>query len=108
VEISSHYPHYASQLLTETEDQLAGGKRPDPGSETKVTGEAPAGDRLNLVRTQNLASPLEESVDLTRAAELLRRVQEQMPLLQKEEAGELYRFDRLRDLLYRVSQPESV
>jgi hypothetical protein len=67
-----------------------------------------AEDRLELVRTQNLASPPQEPVDLAKAADLLRQVQDSMQTLDKQNARELYQFDRLRDLLYRVSQPEGV
>jgi len=105
VEISSHYP-YTAKLAPEPEEQTAANARASLGAEAAISGEVETGDRLDLVRNQNLVSPPQEPVDLTKAAELLRQVQDQMHLLGKQEAQELYQFDRLRDLLYRVSQPE--
>jgi len=106
VEISSHYPYYAAKLELEPEEEPAAQTRASLGAEAAISGEVETGDRIDLVRQQNLASPLQEPVDLTKAGELLRQVQDQMQLLAKQEAQELYQFDRLRDLLYRVAQPE--
>ena len=60
------------------------------------------------MRTQNLASPPQEPVDLAKAVDLLRQVQNQMQGLDKQDAQDLYQYDRLRDLMYRVSQPDGV
>ena len=104
VEISSHYPYYTSKLTPEPEEQTTGGQQASPSTEANISGKVEGEDRLELVRAQNMASPPPEPVDLARAAELLRQVQDQMDLLGKQEARELYQFDRLRDLLYQVSQ----
>ncbi len=106
VEISSHYLNYAAKLSPEPDEQTSGSRKAAAGPEASPSGGVDSGDRCELVRTQNLASPPVEPVDLAQAAELLRQVQEQMQLLGKQEARELYQVDRLRDLLYRVSQPE--
>jgi len=108
VEISSHYPYYPAQLANEPQEQATGGQKAAKSSDATVPGMVETGDRLELVRTQNLASPPQEPVDLAKAAELLRQVQDQMQVLGKQDARELYQFDRLRDLLYRVSQPEGM
>ena len=108
VEISSHYPYYTAKLAPEPEEQTTAGQQAQKSPEVKTAGMLETEDRLELVRTQNLASPPQEPVDLTRAADLLRQVQDQMQTMDKQEARELYQFDRLRDLLYRVSQPEGV
>ena len=108
MEISSHYPYYTAKLAPEPEEQTTAGQQAQKSPEVKAAGMLETEDRLELVRTQNLASPPQEPVDLTRAADLLRQVQDQMQTMDKQEARELYQFDRLRDLLYRVSQPEGV
>jgi len=108
VEISSHYPYYTQRLAPEPENQAAGSKVDSRKTEADVSTGINNEDRLEIVRTQNLVSPPQESLDLTRAAELLRQVQEQFLGMEKQEARELYEFDRLRDLLYRVSQPDGV
>lgn len=65
---------------------------------------AAAEDRLELVRAQNLASPVPEPVVLDKAIELLRQVREQLHLLEKKEAQELYQEERLKELSYRIFQ----
>jgi hypothetical protein len=106
VEISSHYPYYTANKLTpEPEEQASGSQQAlkSPGAEAAETVETE--DLLDLVRAQNLASPPQEPVDLAKAADLLKQVHGQMQTLDKQDARELYQFDRLRDLLYRVSNP---
>lgn len=106
MEISNLYPYYAAHSATEPEAQTSGSQKALKSSEIIVPEKVEAEDRLELVRTQNLSAPPQEPVDLTRAAELLGQVQNQMQVLEKQDARELYQFDRLRDLLYRVSQSE--
>jgi hypothetical protein len=104
VEISNLNPYYTAKLAPEPEEQSSGGQPASRGIEANNPEQTAAQDRLERVRAQNMASPPREPVDLARAAELLRQVQDQMHLLGKQEARELYQFDRLRDLLYQVSQ----
>jgi hypothetical protein len=108
VEISSHYPYYTAKLAPEMEDQASVSQKMVSNPEANGAGLVQMEDRLELVRTQNLASPAQESVDLVQAAELLRQVKDQMHILDKQEARELYQFDRLRDLLYQVANPEGI
>jgi hypothetical protein len=104
VEISSSYLYYTAKLAPEPEEQTSGGQQASSRPGAIVSGKVETEDRLDLVRAQNLVSPPQEPVNLARAAEILRQVQDQLPLLGKQEARELYQFDRLRDLLYRISQ----
>jgi hypothetical protein len=106
VEISSYYPYYTAKLAPESEEQTTVSQQAQKNPDANAAGMLETEDRLELVRTQNLASPPQEPVDLAKAADLLRQVQDQMQTMDKQDAGELYQFDRLRDLLYRVSQPE--
>lgn len=108
MEISSHYNYYTTTLAPEPQDQTTTSQPAAKTAEATVPGTVDSEDRLDLVRRQNLASPLQEPVDLTKAAGLLNQVQDQMQGLSKQDAGDLYQFDRLRDLMYRVSQPEGV
>jgi hypothetical protein len=108
VEISSYYPYYTTKLAPEPEDQTTAGQQTQKTPEATAGGMLETEDRLELVRTQNLASPPQEPVDLAKASDLLRQVQDQMQTMDKQDAGELYQSDRLRDLLYQISQPEGV
>ncbi len=104
VEISNLYPYYTAKLTPEPEEQTSCGQTASNSTEVNNPEVATSEDRLELVRAQNIASPPQEPVDLARAAELLRQVQAQMNVLEKQEARELYQFDRLRELLHQVSQ----
>lgn len=108
MEISSHYPHYLAKGAVNPEDQVSAqpetAKRlPEPaGLETSE------GDRVELVRGQNLASPPAAEMDLKQAALLLRQVAHQLNLMSRQEMRELYQFERLRDLCCRLQEPEGV
>lgn len=108
LEISSHYPYYTAKLAPEPDAQTP--VTPKNASDPEVINEGLVAleDRLELVRTQNLASPPQEPVDLAQAADLLRQVKDQMNALGKEEAKDLYQFDRLRNLLYQVANPNGL
>lgn len=108
MEISSHYPYYPATLTAEPQDQTIGSQQAAKSPEATAPETVGTEDRLDLVRTQNLASPPQEPVDLAKAADLLRQVQDQMQGLNKQDVSQLYQFDRLRDLLYRVSQPNGM
>jgi hypothetical protein len=108
VEISSYYPYYTTKLAPEPEEQATTGLQAQKSPEDTAAEMLGTEDRLELVRSQNLASPPQEPVDLAKAADLLRQVQDRMQTMDKQDARELYQFDRLRDLLYRVSQPEGL
>lgn len=104
VEISNLNPYYTAKLAPEPEQQSSCGQTASGPNQAQNPEQATTEDCIELVRTQNMASPPQEPVDLARAAELLRQVQDQMNVLEKQEARELYQFDRLRELLYQVSQ----
>ncbi len=104
VEISNLYPYYTAKLTPEPDQQSSCGQAASGSNQARNPEQATTEDCLELVRTQNMASPPQEPVDLAKAAELLRQVQDQMNVLEKQEARELYQFDRLRELLYQVSQ----
>jgi hypothetical protein len=108
VEISSLYPYYTAKLTPEPEEQNSCGQPASRATEANNPEQAATEDCLELVRAQNMVSPPQEPVDLAKAAELLRQVQDQMSTLEKQEARELYQFDRLRELLYQVSQNDGV
>jgi hypothetical protein len=108
VEISSHYPYYTARLSTEAQEQTTGNQQTAKVREAAAPEVAANADRLDLVTAQNLASPPQEPVDLARAASLLNQVQDQMQGLDRGGAQNLYQYDRLRDLMLRVSQPEGV
>jgi len=108
VEISSPYPYCVPRLALELEDQAGTSRRASGKPEAHDLGAAPAADAVDLVQAQNLLSPPSEAVDLTRAAELLSQVRDRMSLMDRQEVRELYQFDRLRDLLCRVSQGEVI
>jgi len=104
VEISNLYPYYTAKLAPEPEQQSSCGQTVSGPNQAQNQEQTTTEDCIELVRTQNMASPPQEPVDLAKAAELLRQVQDQMNVLEKQEAMELYQFDRLRELLYQVSQ----
>jgi hypothetical protein len=104
VEISNLYPYFTAKVTPEPEEQSSCGQTASRPTEANNPEQTVTEDCLELVRTQNLASPPQEPVDLAKAAELLRQVQDQMNLLEKQGARELYQFDRLREVLYQVSQ----
>jgi hypothetical protein len=74
VEISNHYPYYTAKLAPEQQEQTTAGQQPQKTTDAKDAVMLEAEDRLELVRTQNLASPPQEPVDLAKAADLLRQV----------------------------------
>ncbi len=108
MEISSYYPYYTAKLAPEQQEQATAGQQAQKTPDAQAAEMLGTEDRLELVRTQNLASPPQEPVDLAKASDLLRQVQDQMQTMDKQDAGELYQSDRLRDLLYRVSQSGGV
>jgi hypothetical protein len=105
VEISSHYPYYPAKLAQEPETQGSNAPLMGPKADNINTTEAVGGEKVDLVRQQNQVSPLPEPVDLDQAAVLLRQVQAEFQGWGKPEAQELYQYDRLRGLLFRVYQP---
>lgn len=102
MEISSLFGFQTITWAQELEEKVSLPPQKAQAQEAPVPGETVNEDRLEKVRSQNLASPAPEPVDLQQALVLIRQVQEQMTSLDRGEARDLYQFDRLRDLCCRV------
>jgi hypothetical protein len=102
LEISGLSPYLAAQVSADTENQPASGQETTEAAESFPTVGTSAQDRVELVRTQNLASPPLEQVDIKKAAILLRQVTHQLNLMERQDMRQLYQFDRLRDLCHRL------
>ncbi len=61
--------------------------------------------RVDLVQSQNLASPGPSPVDVRQAQALLGKVTEGLAGLDKPELRQLYQFHRLRELCCRLPEP---
>ncbi|MEW6388320.1 MAG: hypothetical protein AB1491_12460 [Thermodesulfobacteriota bacterium] len=108
MEISALSSFQTVNLTPETEEQISLSPQPARAEETQAVPETAAGDRVDLVRTQNLASPTPEPVDLERASLLISQLQEQMSSMPKEDMRQLYQFDRLRDLALQIHNQAGV
>jgi len=106
VEISSLYPQQMVSLESGVEDRVTVSQQATQTSQNQENPSATEEDRVELVRTQNLASPPPEEVDLNQALELLQQVQQDWSQLDRKDLRELYEFDRLRDLCCQVQQVE--
>lgn len=63
-----------------------------------------AGDRVELVRAQNLASPLPQAVDLQEALRLLAQVTRQVEAADRQELRRLFHDEPLRELCCRLNE----
>lgn len=106
MEITSLYPQQTVTLESGVEDRVAVSRQTAQGVRNQEGGNGAAEDRVDLVRTQNLASPPPEEVDVAQALELLQQVQEDLSLLNRQELRELYQFDRLRELCAQVQMAQ--
>jgi len=104
LEISGVSPYLTAQV---PEDQETATNVREAGTppKTAASQESPAGDRVELVRAQNQASPLPEDLDLKKAVILLGQVEHQLNLLARQDLRQLYQFDRLRELCCRLYGP---
>lgn len=107
MEISSLYPQQTVTLESGVEDRVAVSRQAAQGLQDpeNQNGDS-AEDRVELVRTQNLASPPSEEVDVDQAMELLQQVQQDLSTLGRNDLRELYQFDRLRDLCTQVQMAQ--
>ncbi len=96
---------YGTPGLPETDLQTLSAKVPGPRPQAPSA--APGEDRVELVQAQNLESPQPRPVDLEQALVLLRRVTEQLAGLEKQEARQVYQFDRLRELCCNLQEPSA-
>jgi hypothetical protein len=102
LEISGLSPYQMSQVSTDPEHPGSAAPEAAPGPGGAPAPEKAAGDRVELVRTQNLTSPMPEDLDLDQAALLLRQVSHRLNLMDRQDARQLYQFHRLRDLCCRL------
>jgi hypothetical protein len=105
VEISSLL---AQQSVVESgaEDRVTVSRQATQASQNQETQSVTDEDRVELVRTQNLASPPPEEVDVDQAQLLLQQVQQDWSQMNRSDLRELYQFDRLRDLCCQIQQAE--
>jgi cell division septation protein DedD len=102
LEISGLSPYLAVQVSADPEDQTTASQETAQAAKSSPTPATSAPDRVELVRTQNLASPPPEQMDIKEAAILLRQVTLQLGGMERQDMRQLYQFDRLRDLCCRL------
>jgi hypothetical protein len=90
----------ASGLREPEEHQEAGTPVPRPSTPRPQSGE----DRVDLIRAQNLASPLPQDLDLKEALRLLAQVTRQVETADRQELRRLFHDEPLRDLCCRLSE----
>ncbi len=103
MEISSLYPQQTMTLDSGVDDQVTVARQAAQEAQ-KTNGQTSTGDAdlVDLVTSQNLASPTPQEVDLSQAQLLLQQVQQDWSGSNRQDLGELYNFDRLRDILTQV------
>lgn len=106
MEITNYYPQQSVAMETGQEDRVTvsrqGAAQTPQGQEIQASSQE---DRVELVTSQNQISPLEEQIDVQQALNMLSQVKDGIGQQTREELGQLYNFDRLRDLLLQVQQP---
>ena len=102
MEISSLYPQQTMTLDSGVDDRVSVSRQ--AAQEAKNTGSQTTAeeDRVDLVRTQNLASPPPAEVDVNQAQQLLQQVQQDWSSFNRQDLRELYHFDRLREICAQV------
>jgi hypothetical protein len=108
VEIANYYPQQSAAMETGPEDRVTVARQSatqtPQGQEIQASSQE---DRVDLVTIQNQVSPLEQQTDVQQALGLLSQFKDGLGQQSREELGQLYNFDRLRDLLLQVQQPLS-
>lgn len=102
MEISSLYPQQTLTLESGVEDRAAVSRQAAPAAPNSESQIAAEEDRVELIRTQNLASPPPEDVDVDQARQLLQQVQQDWSAFGRKDLRELYQFDRLREICAQV------
>lgn len=87
-------------LRESEEHRETGAPVPRPSTATPQTG----GDRVDLIRAQNLASPLPQDLDLKEALRLLAQVTRQVEAADRQELRRLFHDEPLRDLCCRLAE----
>lgn len=106
MEISSLYPQQTVTMESGVEDRSPVSRQANSAAQNPDNQTASEQDRVDLVTTQNLASPPPAQVDLTQALQLLQQVQQDLGQSDRQDLGGLYNFDRLRDLCAQVQQTQ--
>jgi hypothetical protein len=102
LEIYGLSPHEAAPVTADPENQASTGANAAANPGASPAQKTAAGDRVELVRTQNLASPAPVDMDGPKAALLLRQVTQEIKLMERQDMRHLYQFDRLRELCCRL------
>ena len=102
MEISSLIPQQTMTLDSGVDDRVSVSRQATQEAQNPESPTVSGEDRVELVRTQNLASPPAQEVDLNQAQQLLQQVQQDLGGSSRQDLGEMYHFDRLRDILTQV------
>ncbi|MEW6659578.1 MAG: hypothetical protein AB1424_13035 [Thermodesulfobacteriota bacterium] len=102
MEISSLYPQQTMTLDSGVDDRVTVANQATPEAQNAESQTASEEDRVELVTTQNLASPPPEEVDVDQAQQLLQQVQQDWSNFSRQDLRELYQFDRLREICAQV------
>jgi succinate dehydrogenase/fumarate reductase flavoprotein subunit len=106
MEISSLYPQQTATLESGVEDRVAISRQAVQAPQNQENQTAAGEDKVELVTSQNLASPPPEEVDVDQALQLLQQVQQDLGNFSRQDLRELYQFDRLRDLCTQVQMTQ--
>lgn len=102
MEISSLYPQQTMTLDSGVDDRVTVSNQATQEAQNTESQTASEEDRVELVRTQNLASPPAQEVDVNQAQQLLQQVQHDWSSMNRQDLRELYQFDRLREICTQV------
>jgi hypothetical protein len=102
MEISSLYPQQTMTLDSGVDDRVTVANQGTTEAQNAESQTAVEEDRVELVTTQNLASPPPAEVDVDQAQQLLQQVQQDWASFSPQDLRELYQFDRLREICAQV------
>ena len=106
MEISSLNTQQTLTLESGVEDRAPVSRQESNAVQNPENQTASEQDRVELVRTQNLASPPQEQVDVNQAQQILQQVQQDWSQMSRQDLRDLYQSDRLRDLCTQVQQAQ--
>lgn len=106
MEISSLNAQQMLTLESGVEDRAPVSRQESNAVQNPENQTAPEEDRVDLVTTQNLASPPQEQVDVDQAQQILQQVQQDWGQMGRQDLQGLYQYDRLRDLCAQVQQAQ--
>jgi hypothetical protein len=102
MEISSLYPQQTMTLDSGVDDRVKVSQQATQEAQNPENQTTSEEDRVDLVTTQNLASPPPAEVDVNQAQQLLQQVQQDWSNFSRQDLRELYQFDRLREICAQV------